>query len=391
MVGKRTHKKLSVGKKILLFVAELVLLALLVGVIMISKTINKIDFTPTFSATEAGVNEDLSPDTLDLLEGYTNIALFGLDNRKGDNYDSGNSDTIMVASVNNTTKEVRLISVYRDTYLKVDGYSESEESIYAKANSAYSRGGVTNAIRMLNTNLDLDITSYVCVDWNALVEAIDALGGVDIEITDEEVKWINYYIEETARGSNAEAKKVTKSGKVTLDGVQATSYARIRYTKGDDFARASRQRIVLQAMLDKARKADFGTLTKICNAVFDDIQTSLTLKDILYLAKDLPNYELVSTTGFPFDVTAVTLGRQDTVVPVDLYENVKELHKFMFGAEYYSPSDTVQGISDRIIRDTGVTSGTAKYDTSKYNETIGAAGTDELQEEESSQSTQEEQ
>lgn len=389
MAGKRTHKKLSAGKKILLFVAEILLLALLVGIVLIYKTLNQIDFEPKISPTEAGINEDISPDTLEMMDGYTNIALFGLDNRKGDKYDSGNSDSIMVASINNTTKEVRLVSVYRDTYLKVDGYREDEESIYNKANSAYARGGVENAIRMLNTNLDLDITSYVCVDWNALVEAIDALGGVEIEITEEEVDLINFYVEETAAGANADAKKVTESGTVTLDGVQATSYARIRYTKGMDFERASRQRIVLQAMLDKARKADFTTLTKICNAVFDDIQTSLTLKDILFLAKDLTSYDLVSTSGFPFDVTNVNLNGKDMVVPIDLYANVEELHKFLFEEEYYSPSSTVQAISDRVMRDTGVTEGTAAFDTSKYNETIGASGTGSLGEESTQQDTQE--
>lgn len=375
MAGKRTHKKLSIGKKMLLFVAEILLLVLLIGIVLISKTLNQIDFEPAITPTEAGINEDISPDTLQMMGGYTNIALFGLDNRKGDNYDSGNSDCIMVASIDNTTKEVKLVSVYRDTYLKVDGYKEDEESFYSKANSAYSRGGVENAVRMLNTNLDLDITSYVCVDWNALIEAIDALGGVEVEITEQEVGLINHYVEETAKSAKAEAKQVTSSGKVTLDGVQATSYARIRYTDGLDFERASRQRIVLQAMLDKARKADFATLTKICNVVFDDIQTSLTIKDILFLAKDLASYDLVTTSGFPFDVSLKKMGGKDMVVPVDLHANVEELHRFLFGEEYYAASPTVQAISDRVMRDTGVTAESSGFDTTKYNETVGVSGT----------------
>lgn len=372
--NKKKRKKKKKSRKIVLLVSEVLLLVVLFVVVKFWSMFSKIDMEAPLSESEAGFNTDIEEKSWLTMEEYTNIALFGLDNRSGSNYNSGNSDSIMIASINNKTKEVRIVSVYRDTYLNVG------DDKYRKVNAAYGRGGVKNAVKTLNENLDLNIKAYVCVDWNALVEAIDALGGVEIEITEKEVGYINFYVEETARGANTTAEKVTESGLVTLDGVQATSYARIRYGGGDDYKRASRQRIVLQAMLDKAKKADFSTLTRICNEVFDDIQTSLTLKDILFLAKSLTKYELVSTTGFPFDVTTMELSvTGDTVIPVDLYSNVVKLHEYLFDEVNYIPSQTVQLRSNEIINLTGVTTeNTTPVDLSNLNETVGVSGTDDL-------------
>lgn len=382
---KKKHKKMSGRKKIILFIAEILFLLVIIAVVMLWKsTIGKIQFDEQLTDSEAGINKDIEESTLLTMGGYTNIALFGLDNRSSDNYDTGNSDSIMIASIDNATKEVRIVSVYRDTFLNVGNDQ------YKKINSAYARGGVSNAVRALNENLDLDITAYVCVDWNALVDAIDALGGVELEITDDEVRLINHYVNDTARCSDAEPHEVTQSGKVTLDGLQATSYARIRYTDGMDFERASRQRIVLQAMLDKARTADFATLTKICNAVFDKINTSLSLKDILYLAKSLSDYELVETSGFPTELSMITYGTEEIVVPVDLYANVSKLHEFLFDEADYIPSQTVQDRNTQIINLTGVTIENARtYDTTKLNDTVGTNGTTALWEKEVEPETEE--
>lgn len=382
---KKKHKKMSGRKKIILFIVEILFLLVIIAVLMLWKsTIGKIQFDEQLTDSEAGINQDIEESTLLTMGGYTNIALFGLDNRSSDNYDTGNSDSIMIASIDNATKEVRIVSVYRDTFLNVG------DDQYKKINSAYARGGVSNAVRALNENLDLDITAYVCVDWNALVDAIDALGGVELEITDDEVRLINHYVNDTARCSDSEPHEVTQSGKVTLDGLQATSYARIRYTDGMDFERASRQRIVLQAMLDKARTADFATLTQICNAVIGKIQTSLSLKDILYLAKSLSDYELVETSGFPTELTMITYGTEEIVVPVDLYANVSALHEFLFDETDYIPSQTVQDRNTQIINLTGVTIENAStYDTTKLNDTVGTNGTTALWEKEEETETEE--
>lgn len=353
-----------------MFVFEILLLAILLLVAYFVSMMNRIKYE-NLDETEAGINNDLDENTILSLEGYTNIALFGLDNRSKNSYDTGNSDVIMIASINNKTKEVKLVSVYRDTYLSIGNGK------YRKSNAAYATGGAKQAVQMLNSNLDLDIRDYVCVDWAAMVEVIDDLGGLDLEITEGEMNQINKYKHDIDKVTGMTTPNVTQYGMVHLDGTQATTYARIRKLAGDDFKRASRQRIVLQAILEKAKQADIGTLTNICNSVIDDISTSLSVTQILSLAKDVTSYSIGSTTGFPFELTTKKLPvTNDTVVPADLATNVKELHEYLFGVSEYTPSQTVQTISDTIVQQTGITVDSALINTSDYNETAGATGTD---------------
>lgn len=367
MANKKKKKKKN---KLLIFGLEILLLVILLVVVYVWSIVGKIHME-SMSEEEAGVNSDLDADTLAVLEGYTNIALFGLDNRGSDNYASGNSDSIMIVSINNDTKEVKIVSVFRDTYLSIGNGK------YRKTNAAYAVGGATQAVQMLNSNLDLNISAYVSVDWKALVEAIDALGGIDIELTSAELEPMNMYIPEIDAMTGYSTSPVTSAGLTHLNGTQATAYTRVRYTAGDDFKRASRQRIVLQAMLDEAKQADVGTLIEICNEVFDDIYTSLDLKDIIALAKDVKSYEIVSTTGFPFALTTADLsGAGDSVVAAELSNNVSDLHTYMFGVENYVPSTTVQQISDTIVTQSGVTKDSATVDISAYNNTVGQNGTD---------------
>ncbi len=372
--SKRT-KKQKQRSKLVIFAFELLLLAVVVVGLGLwnkfSTLYAKIDTnTEQFDDSEAGINSEIESEHVEVLKGYTNIALFGLDNRKSGDFESGLSDTIMIASINNETKEVKLVSVYRDTFLSVGNGK------FKKANTAYSTGGVKKAIQMLNTNLDLDIKQYVCVDWNALVEAIDALGGVEIEVTKQEVELLNLYMREIDQMTGNTTAKVEGSGKKILNGTQATAYARIRKTSGNDFRRASRQRIVLEAMLNKAKQADINTLWNICEAVFDDIATNISLVEIIDLAKDVKSYQIASTTGFPFDLVTRNLsGSGDTVVPVSLENNVSKLHGYMFAAEGYKPSYSVKSISNSIMEKTGVDENTKPYDMDDYNNTAGQDGT----------------
>ena len=302
---KRRKKKKS--RKIVLFVFEIQLLAILLVAAYFIGMVNRVKYE-NMSETEAGINDDLSKDTLESLEGYTNIAVFGLDNRSANNYQEGNSDVVMIASIDNKTKNVKLVSVYRDTFLSVGG------GTYFKCNNAYARGGAKQAVQMLNSNLDLDIKEYVCVDWAAVVEVIDDLGGLDLNITQGEMNQINKYKKDVDGVTGKNTPNVTQYGLVHLDGTQATTYARIRKLSGDDFKRASRQRIVLQAMLEKAKKANPATLVKICNSVVDDISTTLSLDQMVSLAKDVTKYKISSTTGFPTDLTTKNMPRcGDTV------------------------------------------------------------------------------
>ena len=290
---------------------------------------------------------------------YTNIALFGLDSREGELEGGAQSDCIMIASINNSTNEVNVVSVYRDTLMK------QSDDTYEKANYAYNVGGPSEAIAMLNRNLDLDIEKYISVNFNALADVIDALGGVDIDLTEEEVFWTNGYCTETSKVVGRSTTELSGAGVHTLDGIQAVSYARIRYTEGDDYKRTERQRTVLEKVFEKTQKASFSTLNKIVDSVFPQVSTNLTIQNILGMAANATSYKLGQTSGFPFDVdTSENIMNHEGsyVVPVGMADNVSQLHKFLFKQNNYEPSDNVKQISNDIIYLSGI--GYDDYDES---------------------------
>ena len=264
---KLTRSQQRRKKRKRLFIFEVIILLLLLLFLFIWLKLGMINWDDLKNLR----TNNLDAETEDLLDDYTNIALFGVDNRSNGNYESGNSDSIMICSINNTTKEVRLVSIYRDTCLDVDG-----DETFRKCNYAYNHGGPQEAIEMLNRNLDLNIQKYVSVDFYALAEAVDALGGIELDITSEEASYMNGvggYIALTSEITGRRSGNVS-TGVQTVDGVQAVAYCRIRYTAGGDFGRAERQRTVLQQMVAKLNGASLGELNDLINAVFDDIGTT---------------------------------------------------------------------------------------------------------------------
>lgn len=350
MGASRARKKKK--HRIIIFTIEILLLLVVLAGLFVWSKYQKLDRQPDMIGTQDIINEDMNQSVQEVLKGYTNIALFGLDNRSNGSFEAGNSDVIMIASINNDTKEVRLVSVFRDTFLNVGSDSTNN---FRKANYAYNKGGAEEAVRMLNRNLDLDIQDYVVVDFQAVTEAIDLLGGVEVEIDAAEAKWMDFYINETALVTGHEAHSITQPGTYTLDGVQATSYCRIRYTAGDDFKRAQRQREVIAKMVEKAKNADLLTINKIIDSVLDDISTNFTAGEMISLASQLMNYELADTTGFPFHLTTANLGgsKGSVVIPCDLVTNVTDLHKYLFNDFNYTPSNTVTSFSQAVIQETG--------------------------------------
>lgn len=288
------------------------------------------------------------------LKGYRNIALFGVDTTTGGTSQNElakktRSDTIMIASVNMDTGEVKLVSVYRDTYLNLSN------DTYTKCNSAYAKGGAEMAINMLNMNLDLNITDFVTVGFAGLKDTIDALGGVYIDVDEAELEHINNYQYCMAEDMKIPYTEVKEAGYQLLDGLQATAYCRIRYTAGNDFKRAERQREVLQAVAEKAKKADIGTLTTIATDVSKEVYTSLDLQEIIELLGGITNYSIVADEGFPREDLRATgsIGSSGScVVPVSLSDNVKWLHEFLFNDTDYEVSSELQTYSDKINSDT---------------------------------------
>ena len=223
----------------------LFLIVVLIGVILgVSYTkLGKINSTPMNQSKLVTVHEDAN------MKDYTNIALFGIDSQTGSMSDRGNrSDSIIVVSINNQTKEIKMLSIYRDTYVSVNGH-------YTKINAAYSMGGPELAVSTINRNLDLNITQYATVNFKILADIVDAIGGIEVKVDSSILKNLNSYIGDMNRLNGGDSPKIKTGGLHTLDGNQAVAYSRIRYTAGGDLARAGRQREVLQKIFAKGKKS----------------------------------------------------------------------------------------------------------------------------------------
>ena len=336
-----------------LFILEIIVLLLFIGGLyvygQISAKLDKIDIQETDLQEQDIVTNDQAPQ----MTGYTTYALFGLDHRsKNEKLNTENSDTIIIASINNDTKAVKLVSVYRDTLLNV------KDDTYPKANAAYALGGPAQAVNMLNTNLDLNITDYVSIDFDALVTVIDCLGGLDIPLSYAEIVHMNNYCVETAEETGKSYTPVELPepkpedqeaivGTYHLNGVQATSYCRIRYTASLDMGRTERQRRVIQMIVDKAKKAGLSTIFDIMDQVFPMVKTSVSKTEILKLIPAMIGYCIDETTGFPQDYKFATV-KGSVIVPTTLDSNVLKLHQFLYGNTNYTPTQDVLNKSAQI-------------------------------------------
>lgn len=294
-------------------------------------------------------SNELEQGLLSLMGKSTQLAIFGIDNRENGHYGNGNSDTIMIVHMDHERKEVKIVSVYRDTYLKID------EGYYGKANAAYAHNGAAGGISMLNTNLDLQMNRYVTVDWYAVAKAINLLGGVEIEISEAEKEKINEYIPEVEKVTGIQTHSVEQSGKIHLDGVQVMAYMRIRKLAGDDYKRTERQRYVIQTVFNEVKQSDWRTLNQVLDQVLPTIETNLTLSEIVELGMNMGQYQIVGTVGFPFTrTTKVVSGKGDCVIPVTLEKNVEALQEYLFSTADSVLSEEVMTISTQIVKQTGV-------------------------------------
>ena len=280
--------------------------------------------------------------------GFWTIAVFGVDSRDGKLESGNHSDVEMLCVLNRETGEIKLTSVYRDTYMQV-----SSEGKYHKINQAYFDGGHEQAVEALERNLDLTIADYATFNWKAVADAITILGGIDIEISDSEFKYINGFITETVESTGLGSHHLEQPGLNHLDGVQAVAYARLRLMD-TDYNRTARQRLVISKAMEKAKQADVKTLITVVNTVMSEISTSIGIDDVLPLAKHVSKYYIGETNGFPFSRGETNIGKKDCVVPLTLESNVIQLHQFLYNDMEYTPSSTVKQISAKIASDSGM-------------------------------------
>jgi len=351
--AKRKAKR---RRRVILLAVEIIVLLGLVGVVWAVRKGTSIQKV-TIKEENIVINENVA--SSETLKGYKNIALFGVDARDKSLGKGNRSDTIIIASINEDTGEVRLCSVFRDTYLNLGN------DTYNKCNAAYAKGGPEQAINMLNMNLDLNITDYVTVGFTGLTKIVDALGGVTIDVHDNEIDHLNnYQISMVGKSDDdkvfyaTEGKDytaVTSAGPQKLNGLQATAYCRIRYV-GDDFQRAQRQRTVLTQCVETAKNSNPKELAAAYDGVKDYISTSLDYDEIIELMGRIGRYKIVADDGFPFETNRATgkVGSKGScVIPVNLEQNVVLLQKFLFDDDSYVPSAEVQSYSNKVSADTG--------------------------------------
>lgn len=347
--NKKTKKKKKNKVKrffIKFFIILLMIMAVLLGILVSFgyDKYSKINFDNTIDKNEIDINEGVTT------TGYMNIVLYGVDARdQDDSYENSLSDAIMIVSINQDTKKVRIASVYRDTYLQ-----NPKKKTFDKITHAYMSGGPALSMSILNTNLDLNITDYVAVNFNVVREIIDAVGGIEMQITQEEAGYINPYIDEINGVTGSSSPHIKRGGTYTLDGVQATAYARIRYTAGGDWKRTERQRTVLNLAFQKAKKLSLGKLNNLADIILKQVATNIETKQILYLLTQAASYEIEDATGWPFKPADYQPGKVYYTVPRNLEEQVVELHKFLFDEEDYVVSTELKAISDKLIKQTGI-------------------------------------
>lgn len=281
-------------------------------------------------------------------DGYWTIAVFGVDSRDGNTGKGALSDVEMLCSIHKKTGEIRLLSVFRDTYLRID-----QKEDFDKINEAYFLGGPEQAIKALEDNLDLQIDDYATFNWKAVVDAINVLGGVDIDITDKEFAYINSFITETVNSTGIGSYQLEHSGMNHLDGVQAVAYARLRLMD-TDFNRTERQRKVLGQAMEKAKNSDLKTLTTLIGTVYPQTKTSIGVDNLAGMAKNAKKYYISQTSGFPFSHQEIKIGKKACVVPTTLESNVIQLHSFLYNTENYVPSESLKSISTHIIEVSGL-------------------------------------
>ena len=343
---QKPKKKMNIFVKILLTL--LIIIVIFVTVVFttiyiyLKNKLGKIDYVD-LKSTEITINHGVD----ESLATYRNIALLGIDARS-DTFGTGNrSDCIMILSLNEKTKDVKIASVYRDTYLNIDGHGLD------KVTHAYSYGGPKLALNTLNKNLDLNITEFVAINFDTVRVVVDSIGGVEMPIDSQEVKYINGYINGLNKQFGTSSANITTPGTYKLDGVQALAYSRIRYTDGGDYKRTERMRDVFMAVFKKAKTMNISELNNLANTILPHVSTNISENEIMGMIPKAISFNIKDSFGWPYETEGKMITKVWYGVPINLQKNVSKLHESLFNEVDYEPTDTVKNISNDIIKTTG--------------------------------------
>ena len=316
----------------------ILLIAVLIGIVvfMLHSKLGKVQTKALDQSQLVTVNNDNN------MKDYTNYAFFGIDSQTGSMSDRGNrSDSIIVVSINNSTKEVKLLSIYRDTFLSINGK-------YSKINAAYSWGGPELAISTINRNLDLNIEKYATVNFKILANIVDAVGGIEVKVDKSIIKNLNSYIKDMNRINGGNSSTIKTAGTYTLDGNQAVAYSRIRYTAGGDLARAGRQREVLEKIFEKGKKNPLKMMA-VMDEVLPQVKTNMSQDELFKVVLSVFKYNIKDQQGFPWNQKEMRYYGSYYGFPTALKENAISAHEYLFGTKDYQVSDELSRINQKII------------------------------------------
>lgn len=345
--GKKGKKYRWNKKKVVRNILLLILIAalLLTGVFFyLTRNFDKVDTKNGDFGIDSQVADDLS--------GYRNIAILGVDARADEGYDGSRTDAIIIMSIKKSNGDIKLISVMRDSYLKMEYFDGT--MILDKITHAHHYSGGINTVAALNRSLDLNIEEFVIFNWKAVADAVDCLGGVELDVKENEIGDLNTWGPETGENVGREYTEITQAGKQTLDGVQATTYCRIRKNSGGDEGRSDRYKKVMSAVMKKALTHP-TKLGELSNTVFPNIRTNMSQIEMFTAALRSPGYDIKGNINWPKDYYAGLLDDGlSYVIPVTLTSNVTKLHEEAFGQSGYTPSETCKQIEEDILWDTGI-------------------------------------
>lgn len=286
---------------------------------LVTSVYGKMAYVPATALAEEEMSED----------GVTNILLIGSDSRTSE--DEGRSDAMILLSISNKTRSIQMISLLRDMYVEIPGHDGN------RLNAAYAFGGPELLLETISQNLDIEVNRYVVVNFQAFANLVDAVGGVEIEVTNEEVSWINAYLNEYNLLRNmpidTDYLDASLSGNITLNGPQALAYSRNRYI-GTDFGRTERQRKVLAAIIKKLPKAMLTNAEDISEGLFPNLTTNLTKDECKELSLDVAKLLLfdLEQSSVPMEGTYKDANiRGMAVLEVDFEANRKYLKKKIYG------------------------------------------------------------
>ncbi len=379
---KEAKKKETALKKrrrnVLLVMGEIVLMLILAigcfGVSILNSYAHE-DATDVFTVSVSGYETVMSSTQIDVTDnsgnvigttsvdipvivnstGFRNVLVLGTDAHN-------NTDVIIIVSISKSTGNVKMVSILRDTIMKME--KGTTRHTYDKVNAQYVQTNISDMLSMINRNLDLDISEYVVVDWYGVAVAITQLGGIELTIPNEKIlEYFQSYHAKVMEATGILEPWITQPGTYNMLGTHAVAYARIRYGGFEDDGRAEHHREAIAKCLDKAKgilaQGDINRLINVAQTGLSNCKTNMTLPNILFTITQLNKYNVAGSRQFPQSYDhGFHLGNYyskynavDVMVAYDFAGEVKSLHEFLFNDPNYEPSDFIKEISYQMYLD----------------------------------------